>query len=548
LYTDKNKVKMPHKKGADLDQLLLLPPSLEDYIEANNPVRVIKAFVESLDIQKLRFEKARCKETGCRPYHPGDLLKLYIYGYINRVRTSRKLERECTRNIELMWLLHDLRPSARTIAYFRSDNKKALKLVFRQFIVLTKQWGLIEGKLLATDGSKLRAVNSKKNNYNAKKIAFHFGRIDEKIQGYLDELDKQDKEENGKRKEDIQKTIQELQERRRKYEELEKEIIESGEEQISTTDEESRQLMIRGQITEVAYNVQTTADSKHNLIIDVKAINTNDKKMASVMGRRAKVIIGNGDFDYLLDKGYHDGETIATCERHGLRTLISQPAAARTGDIPTPEYYNDKFIYDKTTDSYQCPMGETLTTNGSVYNVRGSNGHPMVKQYKTRFCSKCINRNKCTSSARGQGRIIQRSIYQEAVEANNYRVISEKEKYRRRQEMVEHPFGVVKRQWGYDHVLLKGLDKVEAESNLIFLCYNLKRVINILGINVLIKRLKDISLFLTKMSLKTPKILISNFSNQENRIKKWGDMLIANCLKTLNLSMNFHTKLNYCAD
>jgi transposase len=286
---------MPHKKGTDLEQLLLLPPSLEDYIEANNPVRVIKAFVESLDIEKLRFEKARCKDTGCRPYHPGDLLKLYMYGYLNRIRTSRKLERECTRNIELMWLMHDLRPSARTIAYFRSDNKKALKLVFRQFIVLTKQWGLIEGKLLATDGSKLRAVNSKKNNYNAKKIALHFSRIDEKIQGYLDELDKQDKEENGNRKENIQKTIQELKERRRKYEELEKQITTTGEEQISTTDAESRQLMIRGQITEVAYNVQTTVDSKHSLIIDVKAINTNDKKMASVMGRRAKVIMGNGD-------------------------------------------------------------------------------------------------------------------------------------------------------------------------------------------------------------------------------------------------------------
>ena len=150
---------MPHKKGIYLEQLLLLPPSLEDYIEANNPVRVIKAFVESLDIEKLRFAKARCKETGCRPYHPGDLLKLYMYGYLNRIRTSRKLERECTRNIELMWLIQDPRPSARTIAYFRCDNKKALKLVFRQFIVLTKHWGLIEGKLLATDGSKLRAVN-----------------------------------------------------------------------------------------------------------------------------------------------------------------------------------------------------------------------------------------------------------------------------------------------------------------------------------------------------------------------------------------------------
>jgi transposase len=198
---------MPHKKGSDRDQLLLLPPSLDDFIEEDNPVRIIEAFVDTLDFEKLRFAKVRCKETGCRPYHPGDLLKLYMYGYTNRIHTSRKLERECTRNVELMWLLHYLRPCARTIAYFRSDNKKALKGVFRQFIMMTKSWGLLEGKLLATDGSKLRAVNSKKNNYNPKKIALHLGRIDQQVEDYLKELDRNDKEENGKRKEDVQTTV-----------------------------------------------------------------------------------------------------------------------------------------------------------------------------------------------------------------------------------------------------------------------------------------------------------------------------------------------------
>jgi transposase len=538
---------MPHKKGTDLDQLLLLPPSLEDFIDANNPVRVIKAFVESLDFEKLRFEKARSKETGCRPYHPGDLLKLYVYGYMNRIRSSRKLERECTRNVELMWLLKDLRPSARTIAYFRSDNKRALKLVFRQFIALTNQWGLLEGKLLATDGSKLRAVNSKKNNYNAKKIALHFGRIDEKIQGYMDELDKQDKEEKGNRKEEIEKTIGELKERRKKYEQLEKQLESTGEDQVSTTDEESRQLMIRGQITEVAYNVQTTVDSKHYIVVDVKAVNTNDKKMASVMGRRAKVIIGNGDFDYLLDKGYHDGEAITTCESHGLRTLISQPAASRSGEIPTPEYYNDKFIYEKATDSYLCPAGQILKSNGSLYKIKSWNGYSQVKQYKTSGCRTCPCHTKCTSSPRGRGRIIQRSIYQDAVEANNARVIQEKEKYRRRQEMVEHPFGIVKRQWGYDHVLMKGIDKVEAESNLIFLCYDLRRVIKILGIKALIKRLQEISLLL-KTALKWLKMRVSNFMHQENGIKKWIDWQSSNCLKRVDLKLQLNPKFSYCAD
>jgi transposase len=528
---------MPHKKGTDHDQLLLLPPTLDDFIEEDNPVRVIEAFVDTVDFERLRFAKVRCKDTGCRPYHPGDLLKLYMYGYTNRIRTSRKLERECTRNVELMWLLHDLRPSARTIAYFRSDNKKALKLVFRQFIMMTKSWGLLEGKLLATDGSKLRAVNSKKNNYNQKKIELHLGRIDEKIQEYLDELDKNDKEDNGKRKEDIQKTLRELNERRKKYENLEKQLKSTGEEQISTTDPQARQLMIRGQITEVAYNVQTTVDSKHNLVIDVKAVNINDKKMASVMGRRAKAIIGHGNFDHLLDKGYHNGEKIDECARHGIRTLISPPAASRSGEIPTPEFYNDKFIYNPQTDSYTCPAGQTLTTNGTLYNVKSWNGNTQIKQYKTRGCRTCACHSKCTSSPKERGRILQRSIYQDVVEKNDHRVMAEKEKYRRRQEMVEHPFGVVKRQWGYDHVFLKGIDKVEAESNLIFLCYNLKRVINILGINLLIKRLREISLFLVNFGLKSMEMFIPNFLNPETKLKKWIDLMQSNCFNTLNLNV-----------
>ncbi|HJZ38732.1 MAG TPA: IS1182 family transposase [Bacteroidales bacterium] len=539
---------MPHKKGTDLEQLLLLPPILEDFIGADNPVRIIAAFADSLDVEKLMFVKAKSKEIGCRPYHPGDLLKLYMYGYLNRIRTSRKLERECTRNIELMWLLKDLRPSARTIAYFRSDNKRALKLVFRQFIALTKQWGLIEGNLLATDGSKLRAVNSKKNNYNAKKIAFHFDRIDEKIQQYLDELDKGDKEENGNRKEDVQKAIKELKERRRKYEELEKKLKETGEDQISTTDEESRQLMIRGQITEVSYNIQTTADSKHNLVIDVKAINTNDKKMAPVMGRRAKVIIGNGDFDHLLDKGYHDGEAIAKCEEHGIRTLISQPSASRSGEIPTPEFYNDKFRYDKETDSYTCPAGNILNSNGNMYKIKSWNGHSQMKQYKTSACRNCVFSNKCTSSPKERGRIIQRSIYQDSVDANNLRVKMELEKYRRRQEMIEHPFGIVKRQWGYDHVLLKGIDKVEAEASLIFLCYNLRRLIKILGFNALIEKIKAFSLFLQKIDLFRLKMRLLNFEGTKRQPQKWIRFPFLNRFKMHYSGKHFQMKLNYCAD
>jgi len=503
---------MPHKKGTDRNQLYLLPPSLEDFISEDNPVRIIEAFVDTLDFEKLQFKKVRTNEKGCKPYHPGDLLKLYIYGYLNRVRTSRRLENECTRNIEMMWLMHNLQPSARTIAYFRSDNKRSFKLAFRQFITLTRKWDLVEGELLASDGSKLRAVNSKKNNYNENKIAFHFRRIDEKITEYLKELDRQDKLESGIQKEKVSKTLQELKDRRKKYEELEKKLKETGEDQISSSDDEARLLMIRGQITEVAYNVQTTVDSKHNLVIDVKAVNTNDKKMACEMGRRARAITGKKDFDHLMDKGYHDGETISKCQENGLRTLIAEPTASRSSDIPTPEFYNDKFRYDKQTDSYTCPAGSILITNGREYKIKSWRGYSLVKQYKTRGCSSCASHNQCTKSPKNRGRIIQRSLYQDAVDLNNQRVMLEKEKYRKRQEMVEHPFGIIKRQWGYDHVLMKGIDKVEAESNLIFLCYNLKRVVKILGFKEFMKRLLVASLFSLKNDFKRLNMSFLNFS------------------------------------
>jgi hypothetical protein len=257
------------------------------------------------------------------------------------------------------------------------------------------------------------------------------------------------------------------------------------------------------------------------------------------MGRRAKKIIGHSNFDHLMDKGYHDGETIDECARHGLTTLIAVPAASRSGDIPTPQYYSDKFIYDKTTDSYQCPMGQTLITNGSLYKVKSWNGHWKIKQYKTRACSACANRSKCTSSQKGTGRIIQRSIYQDAVDVNDKRVNLEKEKYRQRQEMSEHPFGVVKRQWGYDHVLLKGLAKADAEANRIFLCYNLKRVINILGINELIWRLREISLFFTKQAEKSIQNWILIIEHSKIEIENRIEIMAYKCAKSLYLGLRY---------
>ena len=245
---------MAHRIGTDRNQLLLLPPSLDEFIGEDNPVKVIDVFVDSLDLNKTGFKNSIPVEKGCPPYNPADLLKLYLYGYLNRIRSSRKLEKECTRNIEVIWLLNQLRPKYRTIAYFRAHNLKAIKSVFRQFVVMMKKWDLIAGDLLAVDGSKFRAVNSKKNNYNQQKIQRHLNYIDQKVDEYLKELDENDHKEQGERKLKVKECLQQLEQRRQKYLDLERQLKETGQDQVSTTDHDARQLLIRGDIAEVAYN------------------------------------------------------------------------------------------------------------------------------------------------------------------------------------------------------------------------------------------------------------------------------------------------------
>lgn len=484
---------MAHRIGTDRNQLLLLPPSLDEYIDENNPVKVINVFVDSLDLKETGFKNSIPLEKGCPPYNPGDLLKLYLYGYLNRIRSSRKLEKECTRNIEVIWLLNQLRPRYRTIAYFREHNSKAIKSVFRQFVVMMKKWDLIAGDLLAVDGSKFRAVNSKKNNYNQQKIQRHLNYIDQKIDEYLKKLDENDNKEQGERKLKVNECLQQLQVRKQKYHDLERQLMETGQDQISTTDHDARQLIIRGDIAEVAYNAQATTDSKYNLVIDTEVINTNDRKILSTMGLRAKEILNKENFDLLADKGYHNGEELQKCDSLNIDTYVAPQENVSGNKIPTSEYQGDKFKYNPEDDCYNCPEGQTLSSNGKWYKKFYRNHITLVKQYKTKACRECPKRSLCTSSPVQRGRLIERSQYQDVVDANNLRVRNEKEKYRRRQTMTEHPFGVVKRQWGYDHLMMKGLQKTDSEISLIFLCYNLKRVINIMGINGILKAIKAFS-------------------------------------------------------
>lgn len=477
-----------YKQGTNRNQTLLFPPTLEELISEDNPVRVIDVFVDTLDLKQLGFSKTILAPTGCSPYNPGMLLKLYIYGYMNRLRSSRKLEKECIRNIELMWLTGNQRPKYHTISDFRKDHPREIKMVFRQFVVLCSNWDLLGKQLIAIDGSKFRAVNSKKNNYNQKKIERHLAYIDNKIKEYLEEMDENDKKEKGNRQElkvtQVKEKIGELKKRRKQYEQLEKRLEESGEEQISTTDKDSRSLIIHRDIVEVSYNAQTSVDDKHCLIAHYKNTNQNDRKALSSMAIETKQELGAEELEVLADKGYHNGEELYKCKKENITAYVAPQQYKHNNPIPTKEYYREQFVYDEQKDIYTCPEGNELESNGKWYKRRGIR----IKQYKSKACSNCQVNHLCTTSA--NGRVIERHIYQKEVEENNKRVKENKDKYLRRQTIVEHPFGTIKRQWGYNYVLLKGLEKVEGELGLVFLCYNLTRVINIIGINDLINKLK----------------------------------------------------------
>ena len=422
---------MEYIQGKPRSQIVLIESSLEEKIEPDNPVRIIDTFVSHLKLEEMGFTHARHAMEGRPPYHPGDLLRLYIYGYLNRIRSSRMLERECKRNVELYWLLNELIPDHNTIANFRRDNAKAIKMVFRKMVTMCKRLELIGGKVIATDGTKLRAQNSKKNNYNQKKIDDHLKFIESRLQEYLDALDVADTAETMGLdpeidKEKIREKIARLNDKKLKYKKLEQQLIDTGQEQISTTDPDSRKLAVRQNIIEVCYNIQTSVDDKHNLPIDFKTTKNNDTHALANMAARAKSILGHNDFTALLDKGYHTGSEISRCHEMGIETLVAVPSLST--QAPDPAYNLEQFIYQMDGDLYQCPQGNFLFTNGSWYNKGGDH---KVRQYKTKACKNCPSRALCTKAR--NGRVIERSEHAEAVQRNKKAIESNKALYKKRQ-------------------------------------------------------------------------------------------------------------------
>jgi transposase len=464
---------------------------LEQAIGQDNEVRLIELFVSSIKLSDFGFEM-NFIDNGRPAYHPSDLLRLFIYGYLNRIRSSRHLEKECTRNIELMWLMKGLVPDHNTIANFRKNNPKAIRKIFHATVSLAKNFELIGGKLLAGDSTKLRAQNSKKNNFNAAKIERHLTYIDAKLAEYNTILAEQDNDLSSIKKAEIEQKIAQHKKHKNKYQGFQKQLDKSGQVQISTSDPDSRQLITRNNITEVAYNVQTTVDAKHHIPIDFKVTNQNDSKAMGNMVRRAKKILGRKGFTLLYDKGYHTGTEFDYAHRHGVEVMVAIPEVA--SHAPDIAFDVANFTYHKELDVYTCPAGETLSTNGRWYFKKHGKTINRMKHYKTTACKTCLLFEKCTKNK--AGRLIERTEHAELIEANKSRIEQSKELYRKRQAIVEHPYGIIKRQWGFYYIMTKKTIKhAAADVGLIFTAFNLRRIFNIIDHDMLKKYLEVLACF-----------------------------------------------------
>jgi transposase len=475
-------------QGTNRTQSVLFSENLDQIIDQDNEVRIIDLFVESINLTDFRFV-IKTSIEGRPSYDPKDLLKLYVYGYLNQIRSSRHLEKECKRNIELMWLMKTLAPDHNTISNFRRDNEKAIRKVFRYTVSIAKQFELIGGKLIAGDSTKLRAQNSKKNNFNERKIERHLAYIEDKLTEYNKALACAD-EDN---KKVIEQEIQKQNNRKNEYHALSEELAATGEVQISSSDPDSRQMITRNNITEVAYNVQTVVDAKHNLPIDYKVTNENDSKALSGMLRRTKTILQTSDFTALYDKGYHAGSEIKKAIDLGITIMVAIPDIA--SNAPDENYNVSNFTYDETTDTYTCPQQKVLNTNGTWYVKSSGKYSARVRHYKTNACATCPVKGLCTKNAKG--RVIERSEYAPYVEKNKQNILANPALYKKRQAIVEHPYGIIKRQWGFYYILTKkGMKRASADVGLMFVAFNLRRLINIIGKNGIKKFLQELCSFI----------------------------------------------------
>jgi transposase len=473
---------MSYVEGESREQRVLFPEVLDDYISEENVVRFIDVFVDGLEMEDLGFDRPAPKETGRPPYDPRDLLKLYIYGYVNRIRTGRTLERECQRNVELMWLMRKLRPDFKTIADFRKDNRKAFRGVFRQFVLLCKGLGLVAGEMVAVDGSKFKAVNSGQRNFSQKKLEKRLKEIDQKVERYLDELERADKQEKQAEisAEELKEKIARLKERKGRYEELLKELKASGNSQISLTDGDSRAMALTPK-GEVSYNVQTVVDPKHHLIVEQDVTNEGlDNHQLFLMAQSTKRILDQTELQVVADMGYYNHEELKGCEEAGITAYVSKPIVSK--NTARGLFGKEKFVYEPDSDCYRCPAKERLD-----FRFESEENGKKFRYYWTKACPGCALKAQCTTDPRFHR--IKRWEHEGILERIEQRVRANPLIMKLRKQIVEHPFGTIKFWNDQRHFLMKGLEKVKGEFSLSTLAYNITRAINVLGVRALLAAL-----------------------------------------------------------
>jgi transposase len=468
--------------GESRDQVTLLPECLDDYIGEDNSVRVIDLFVDQLDLCALGFEGMSPAVTGRPSYHPAILLKIYIYGYLNRIQSSRRLERETQRNVELMWLIHRLKPDFKTVADFRRDNGAAIRNVCRRFIVVCRELKLFSDAMIAIDGSKFKAVNNRDKNFTTAKMERRMVNIEQSIARYLVAMDTADRAEPEiakLKKEHLQDKITALKERMAALKEIDLRLKASPDQQVSLTDPDARSMKTReGGI--VGYNVQTAVDAKHHLIVAHEVTTDGaDRDQLTPMAEQARDATGTSALTVVADRGYFKGEQIRQCEQAGFMPIVAKPLTS--GNLAAGRFDKQDFIYIAKDDEYRCPANQR-----AIYRSTAVEKGLTLKRYWSSACPTCPMKARCTT---GTNRRITRWEHEDVLERMQARLDRQPEMMRVRRQTVEHPFGTLKHWMGSTHFLTKTLPRVSTEMSLHVLAYNLKRVMQILGVKALITAL-----------------------------------------------------------
>ena len=466
-------------QGEDRSQATLFPERLDDYIAEDSAVRVIDVFLDDLDLSGLGF-KTEPNDTGRPPYHPSTMLKLYVYGYLNRVQSSRRLEREAQRNVELMWLTGRLAPDFKTIADFRKDNGEAIRLVCREFVMLCKKLKLFADAFVAIDGSKFKAVNNRDRNFTKAKMKRRLQQIDESIERYLGQLASADRQEPAEDKtQRLEDKIATLKKEMARLKKLEVQMLEAPDQQISLTDPDARSMATSGRGTGmVGYNVQTAVDAKHHLIVAHEVTNVgHDRTQLANMAQQAKDVIETEELEVVADRGYFKGEEILACDEAGITTFLPKPQTS--GSLAKGLFSKRDFIYRPEDDEYECPAGERL-----IYRFTREEKGKAIRRYWSSACPACPIKSQCTTA---KHRRVSRWEHEAVVEAVQARLDREPERMRTRRETAEHPFGTIKSWMGSTHFLTRGLHGVSTEMSLHVMAYNLKRMMAIFGVKPLIE-------------------------------------------------------------